>query len=86
MYSKFEFFTNLVCYIHCILLLSQPENVVVEKPESNMLILKLLHFSRAQEIRQGTSVTVKPHLDDMEFKGIEGNHSMYMYTWKCMTT
>ena len=36
---------------------------------SEMPIVKLLHFSRAQEVCQGSSVTAEPLLDLMEFEG-----------------
>lgn len=42
---------------------------MIVTPASEKPVLKLLHFSRAQEVAQGSGVTVEPHLDHMEFEG-----------------
>ena len=46
----------------------QPENVMVVKPATELPVVKLLHFSRAQEVGRAP-VIVPPNLDHMEFEG-----------------
>ena len=48
---------------------------MVVKPATELPVVKLLHFSRAQEVAGGAPVVVQPHLDYMEFEGISP-HSM----------
>ena len=57
-------------YCCLFLLLVQPENLRVVKPESGEAVLKLLHFSRAQEVLEGAATVVPPLLDHMEFEGV----------------
>ena len=42
---------------------------MVEKQASEKPVLKLLHFSRAQEVSGRAAVTVPPLTDNMEFEG-----------------
>ena len=43
---------------------------MVVKPARELPVVKLLHFSRAHEVRGGAPVVVQPHLDHMEFEGM----------------
>jgi serine/threonine protein kinase len=67
--SALEYLHNL----HIAHLAIKPENVMVEKPAGELPVVKLLHFSRAQEVGPvgGASTVIEPHLDHMEFEAPE---------------
>ena len=42
---------------------------MVVKPASELPVVKLLHFSRAQEVTPDSSTIIQPHLNHAEFEG-----------------